>query len=205
MDTIGLTIDGKEVQVSTGARVLDAIRKAGIYIPTLCYDDDLEPYGGCRLCIVEIEKMRGSNAEWDFMGRTFFVLTMANMALRDPAAKSKYLARMDEIIEATSRVERKEGLYFFLMDYARDRPFVELPARSLFIDGEIALMLGARRLVAEKGGSISPSRLIRNENIYCPKTALFTQYFLSESTTGIDNTGIVLRQLPRRFDRSWPR
>ena len=39
--------------------VLDAAQAAGIYIPTLCADPDLEPYGGCRLCIVEIENMRG--------------------------------------------------------------------------------------------------------------------------------------------------
>jgi len=39
--------------------VLEAAKVAGIYIPTLCYQTDLEPYGGCRLCIVEIEKVRG--------------------------------------------------------------------------------------------------------------------------------------------------
>jgi hypothetical protein len=97
----------------------------------------------------EIEKMRGSNAEWDFMGRTFLVLAMANMALRDPGGQARYLARIDSIIEETIRVEREKGLYFFLMDYARDRPFVESPPRSLFVDGEIALMLGARRVVSE--------------------------------------------------------
>ena len=106
----------------------------------------------------EIEKMRGSNAEWDFMGRTFFVLALANMALRNPAQKPTYLAQIDRLIEQTIRAEREEGLYFFLMDYARNRPFVETPARSLFIDGEIALMLGARRIVAEKA---SYKRLLR--------------------------------------------
>ena len=39
--------------------VLEAARGAGIYIPTLCYHPSLSPYGGCRLCVVEIEKMRG--------------------------------------------------------------------------------------------------------------------------------------------------
>jgi len=39
--------------------VLEAALAADIYIPTLCYDPDLEPYGGCRLCLVEIENMRG--------------------------------------------------------------------------------------------------------------------------------------------------
>jgi predicted molibdopterin-dependent oxidoreductase YjgC len=39
--------------------VLQAAQEAGIYIPTLCADPDLEPHGGCRLCIIEIKGMRG--------------------------------------------------------------------------------------------------------------------------------------------------
>jgi predicted molibdopterin-dependent oxidoreductase YjgC len=56
---ITLTIDGKKVEAKNGMTVLEAALTAGIYIPTLCYDPDLTPYGGCRLCVVEIEKMRG--------------------------------------------------------------------------------------------------------------------------------------------------
>jgi formate dehydrogenase alpha subunit len=57
--SIKLTINGKEVEVKKGATVLEAALGAGIYIPTLCYNPDLKPYGGCRLCVVEIEGMRG--------------------------------------------------------------------------------------------------------------------------------------------------
>lgn len=59
MDVIELTIDSKRVKARPGMTVLEAATEAGIYIPTLCYDPDLEPYGGCRLCVVEIEKVRG--------------------------------------------------------------------------------------------------------------------------------------------------
>jgi NADPH-dependent glutamate synthase beta subunit-like oxidoreductase/Pyruvate/2-oxoacid:ferredoxin oxidoreductase delta subunit len=58
-DKITLTIDGKNVEVEKGVTVLQAAQSAGIYIPTLCYHPNLQPYGGCRLCIVEIENMRG--------------------------------------------------------------------------------------------------------------------------------------------------
>ena len=51
-----LTINGKKVKAKQGATVLDAASASGIEIPTLCYNDALEPYGACRLCIVEIEK-----------------------------------------------------------------------------------------------------------------------------------------------------
>lgn len=99
---------------------------------------------------VELERMRVSNAEWDFMGRTFLVLSLAEMSLREPARRADHLRVMDEIIDETLRLERDEGLYFFLMPYAKARPFLQQPARSQFLDGEIAMMLAARRLVEEK-------------------------------------------------------
>jgi formate dehydrogenase alpha subunit len=59
VDEIWLTINGQAVRAEKGMTVLEAARAAEIYIPTLCYDPDLEPYGGCRLCVVEIEGVRG--------------------------------------------------------------------------------------------------------------------------------------------------
>jgi bidirectional [NiFe] hydrogenase diaphorase subunit len=55
MGEILLTIDGKEVEASKGMTILEAAQNAGIYIPTLCHHELLEPYGACRLCIVEVE------------------------------------------------------------------------------------------------------------------------------------------------------
>ena len=55
MSKILLQIDGKEVKATDGMTLLEAARSAGISIPTLCYHEKLEPYGGCRLCIVEVE------------------------------------------------------------------------------------------------------------------------------------------------------
>jgi NADH dehydrogenase/NADH:ubiquinone oxidoreductase subunit G len=59
MSDITFTIDGREVSATPGMTVLEAARAAGITIPTLCHHEKLEPYGGCRLCIVELEA-RGS-------------------------------------------------------------------------------------------------------------------------------------------------
>ncbi len=54
---INLTIDGKAIEVAVGTTVLEAAKKLGIEIPTLCHDDRLKPFGACRLCIVEIAGM----------------------------------------------------------------------------------------------------------------------------------------------------
>jgi iron-only hydrogenase group A len=53
-----LTIDSKTVEVPDGATVLDAARKAGVRIPTLCYLENIQAIGACRLCLVEVEGAR---------------------------------------------------------------------------------------------------------------------------------------------------
>ena len=55
MSEILLQIDGKKVRAREGMTVLEAATSAGIPIPTLCHHEKLEPYGGCRICIVEAE------------------------------------------------------------------------------------------------------------------------------------------------------
>jgi predicted molibdopterin-dependent oxidoreductase YjgC len=57
--TITLKIDTKKISAPSGSTILQAARAAGIYIPTLCYLECLPDYGGCRLCMVQIENMRG--------------------------------------------------------------------------------------------------------------------------------------------------
>ncbi|MEM2091686.1 MAG: 2Fe-2S iron-sulfur cluster-binding protein [Candidatus Bathyarchaeia archaeon] len=53
--TVKLKIDGVEVTAYEGETILDAAKRAGIRIPTLCYLEGLSSYGSCRLCIVEIK------------------------------------------------------------------------------------------------------------------------------------------------------
>jgi len=51
---IHLTIDDKQIETAEDRSLLEACRENGIYIPTLCYHPALEPYGACRLCVVEL-------------------------------------------------------------------------------------------------------------------------------------------------------
>jgi bidirectional [NiFe] hydrogenase diaphorase subunit len=55
MNEIIIQIDGKEVKAAEGMTILEAAQSVGIFIPTLCHHQKLEPYGACRLCTVEIE------------------------------------------------------------------------------------------------------------------------------------------------------
>ena len=51
-----MTIDGRKVEFTDEKNVLSVIRKAGINVPTLCYQPELSIYGACRLCTVEDER-----------------------------------------------------------------------------------------------------------------------------------------------------
>ncbi len=105
----------------------------------------MQPEGGTA----DIDVMRINNPEWDFMGRTFLVLSLANMCLHEPELRHTYLPVIDRIIEDTDRIAQTKGIEYFLLRYATESQFVQQPVRSIFVDGELALMMGARRFLAE--------------------------------------------------------
>lgn len=61
MTEVVLQIDGKEVKATEGMTVLEAAQSVGISIPTLCHYEKMEPYGGCRICTVEVESRGRTN------------------------------------------------------------------------------------------------------------------------------------------------
>ncbi|MDD3182199.1 MAG: NADH-dependent [FeFe] hydrogenase, group A6 [Alphaproteobacteria bacterium] len=64
--TVSLFVDEKEITVPYGTSLLKAIQDNGIHLPTLCHHDDLTAFGGCRLCIVEVEGQRALTASCAF-------------------------------------------------------------------------------------------------------------------------------------------
>lgn len=56
---VKLTIDNKPVEIEAGASILEAAKKAGVSIPTLCYNEELTSAGACRVCAVEIGSEKG--------------------------------------------------------------------------------------------------------------------------------------------------
>ncbi len=61
-ETVNVEIDGFEVEVAAGSSVMRAASEIGIDIPKLCATDSLEPFGSCRLCLVEVEGRKGTPA-----------------------------------------------------------------------------------------------------------------------------------------------
>src|SRR5579862_5684428 len=83
---VTLEIDGKPVTVPRGTSVMRAAVEAGIPIPKLCATDSVEPFGSCRLCLVEIEGRRGTPASCT-------TLAEPGMKVRTQSAKLAKLRR----------------------------------------------------------------------------------------------------------------
>ena len=80
---ITLTINDQKVEAPEGATVLQAARLAGIHIPTLCDHPALEAYGGCRLCMVEVQGGRGPIASCTLPASEAMVVQTDTPALRE--------------------------------------------------------------------------------------------------------------------------
>ena len=86
----------------------------------------------------ELEKMRASNAEWDFMGRSFLVWSLANMGLREPAAKQTYLTNVPDGHRPHHRrdARARTGAWHVLFpDALREGAPLRNPAGSKFVLG----------------------------------------------------------------------
>lgn len=165
-----------------------------------------------QLRAAEVARMRQRNAEWDFMARTFFVLSLVNMAYHDPVNQDEYLEIVDVVIDETLRLEQEYGKFYFLLPYGKARPFVSQAGRSLFQDGEIALMLAARRMAQERldyqpllvarvndmVAQMSESPVLSGESypdeswIFCNTTAL-AAIRMSDVLDGSDHTDFLER------------
>ncbi len=58
-EQVTITVDGREVQVPNGELLIKAAQDHGVYIPRFCWHDRMKPVGMCRMCLVEVEGMRG--------------------------------------------------------------------------------------------------------------------------------------------------
>ena len=80
---VTLSIDGQSVTVPAGTSVMAAAMTMGTQIPKLCATDSLEPYGSCRMCLVEIAGRRGTPASCTTPAENAMVVTTQNQRLAD--------------------------------------------------------------------------------------------------------------------------
>lgn len=76
-----ITLDGREVEFSQGETIYQVARRHEKEIPTLCYDDRLDAFGGCRLCVVQVEGQRNPVASCTTPATDGMVVSTSNETL----------------------------------------------------------------------------------------------------------------------------
>lgn len=130
---IKIKIDDKTIETQAGKTVLQAAIEAGIYIPNLCYHPDLTPIASCRLCVVQIEGMRGLPTACTAKAAEGMVVTTNSKKLQDIRKSLVWLIlseHPDHLQESTQLKEVVEyiGVENLLSDYAKESK--ELPILS---------------------------------------------------------------------------
>jgi NADH dehydrogenase/NADH:ubiquinone oxidoreductase subunit G len=115
MSEVVLQIDGKEVKATEAMTVLQAARQTGISIPTLCHHEKLEPYGACRMCMVEVE----------VRGRKNYVVSCLYPVARDLVVRTRS-ERVDKIRrvileELLAHAPHSPELVSLAQEYGADR------------------------------------------------------------------------------------
>ena len=91
--------------------------------------------------------LRTTNPEWDLMHRMFLVLALAERATKGGDPDGRLRAAIDRLAHASATEAHQRGQETFLLPYVHAAPFRDAAARSLFVDGEIALMLAVDELL----------------------------------------------------------
>ena len=92
-----------------------------------------------------MDELRRQNPEWTCIAPAFLGYGLANIALACPQERERALRCMDVLIGELLRTPWRD----YLLPYGRDREFVRKPQSSIMVDGEIALLIGLRRLVRD--------------------------------------------------------
>ena len=92
--------------------------------------------------------VRRVNPEWDLIERMVAGLALANVALRDPRERARVLVALDGLCGEAETATRRAGQGHYLLPYARHGRW-RGAGRSLFVDGELAVLHGARLLVQD--------------------------------------------------------
>lgn len=126
---VNLTIDGKQITVPKGTTVYEASKQIGIDIPIFCYLDRMPPFGACRMCLVEVEKMGKLQASCTLEATEGMVVKTQS----DPAVKGR-----EEIIE------------LLLINHPLDCPICDRGGECPLQDNTMAHGPGSSRFFEEK-------------------------------------------------------
>jgi len=142
---INLTIDGRPAVVEPGTTVLEAARKMGVRIPTLCYLKEINQIGACRMCLVEAEGLRGLQTSCTLPCAEGMVVRTNSPALRSARKLVLELLLSDHNMSCPTcikadncellRLAHEAGVSVIDWKGERHEPRQDLQSPSLAVDG----------------------------------------------------------------------
>jgi Linalool dehydratase/isomerase len=137
-------------------------------------------------------RMRDVNPEWDLMRRMYSALSLADLTLSDPEHRGATLLQLDVIIDALLADLQADEPYMFLLPYAQASPW-KAQGRSLFVDGELALMLEARLLLGPRPGleSVALTRVAEIERSMQESPSVSGESYPNEAWTFCNTTALA--------------
>jgi len=157
-NVVNLTIDGKEIKVPKGTTVYTAATTMGISIPIFCYQDRMPPFGACRVCMVEVEKM----------GKPQTSCTLE-------ATEGMVVKTQTEL----AKKSRQEIIEFLLINHPLDCPICDRGGECPLQDQTIEFGPGYSRFYEEKRHFLKPIslgpvlKLDRERCIVCARCTRF--------------------------------
>lgn len=174
MSTVKLTIDGKEVEVPKGTRVIEAAKKVDTDIPFYCYHPGLSIAGNCRMCLVEVEKM-----------------PKLQIACHMEARDGMVVRTKTPVVQET----RKHILEFLLINHPVDCPVCDQAGECWLQDyymryGTHDSRLNENKLKKKKAVPLGPTVMLDQERcILCSRCVRFTDEISKTQELGIINRG----------------
>ena len=173
---VRITVDGVEIETTTGRLLIDACEQAGTYIPRFCYHPRMRPVGMCRVCLVDVDTGRG------------------------PALLPSCMLQVSDgmVVETASDAARKaqDGvLEFLLVNHPLDCPVCDKGGECPLQDQTVAYGPGESRFVEEKRHFDKPipiSDLVyldRERCILCDRCTRFADEVAGEPLIGFQGRG----------------
>ncbi len=178
---IEFTLDGQRVHAPEGELLVHAAARNGVFIPTLCHDDKLAPYGGCRMCVVGVE---GSPRPLPACATR----VTEGMVVSTNSSVPQFRKTLTEMLLADTPVRNGGGRPNELVDLANE------------LDAQEPFLLPERRIPYE-----DRNRLMGYDPdacILCNRCVRYTQEVMHCSALSLEGRGPHARIVPT-WDRSW--
>ena len=187
-DTVTVTIDGRAVQMPRGELLIKAAQDHGTYIPRFCWHERLKPVGMCRMCLVEVEGMRG-----------------LQISCATPVADGMVVHTTSDAVKTA-----QDGvLEFLLINHPLDCPVCDRGGECPLQDQTLAFGPGESRFVEEKRHFEKPIEisdlvlLDRERCIQCGRCTRFATEVAGDPPTSLP---AATRSRTRcRNSAGWPR